>query len=282
MNHTKILLGLSLGLITVISSCKKENSATDSEEAILATYELTTDNSINDFMSEDDNDVLNEVAEDNGVLGNFAPDPLESNNFLACASVTITPQSGFPKTVVIRFDSTCTNSRGIVRKGIIRIVISDYLRAPGSTAVMTFDGYYVNGFKREGKVTWTNTSTATTRSWKRTIENGKITAPGGRYWLHESIREVAQIEGVSTPRNFLDDEFSITGNASVTNAQGVTRTATIVLPLHKRYTCRWIDKGRIKFQGPNHFAILDYGTGTCDNEAVISIDGRPPRTIILP
>jgi hypothetical protein len=282
MNHAKIILGLSLCFITLFSSCKKENSATDPEEAIVATYEISTDNAVNDFMTEDDNDVMSEAAEDNGILGNFAPDPLESNNFLACATVTVTPQSGFPKTMTIRFDSTCTTPRGIVRKGIIRIVFSDFLRNPGSTAIMTFDGYYVNGFKREGKITWTNTSTSTTRSWQRKVENGKITAPGGRYWLHESVKEVTQVAGVSTPRNFLDDEFSITGHSSVTNARGISRTATIVLPLHKKYTCRWIDKGRIKFQGPNHFAILDYGNGTCDNEAVISIDGRPPRTIILP
>ena len=80
----------------------------------------------------------------------------------------------------------------------------------------------------------------------------------------------------------MDDIFLITGNASVTNAAGARRTATILSALQKKYICRNIDKGSIKFQGPNHIAVLDYGNGECDNIATISINGRPSRTITLP
>ncbi len=282
MKPTKLLLALSLGLFTFFTSCKKESTpvTTDSDAVIEATFELSTDNATSDFMLEDDNDVLMEAAEDRNLLGNFAP-PIESHNFLACANVTVTPQNGFPKTILIRFDSTCVSPRGIVRKGVVRIVISDTLRRSGSTAVMTFENYFVNNFKREGTHTWTNTSLPGGKSWQRKIQGGKITAPNGRFWLHESIKDIVQTAGVSTP-GLLDDVFSVTGNASVTNAQGVTRTATIQLALQKKYICHNIDKGRIRFQGPNHFAILDYGDGACDRVATISINGRPPRTILLP
>ncbi len=282
MKPTKIILLASLSLITVFTSCKKETSVADSDAVIEETFTLTTDNSTADYFAEDDNDVLMEIAEEKNVLGNFAPEIIESNNILACATVTVNPQHGFPKTILIHFDSTCTNPNGIVRKGTVRIVISDSLRRSGATAVMTFENYYVNNFKREGTHTWTNTSPAGGKSWQRKIEGGKITAPSGRYWLHESIKDVVQTAGVATPRNFFDDVFSITGNASVTNANGASRTATILQALQKKYICRWIDKGRIKFQGPHHFAILDYGDGTCDRMATISVDGRPPRTILLP
>jgi hypothetical protein len=52
--------------------------------------------------------------------------------------------------------------------------------------------------------------------------------------------------------------------------------------LQKKVSCANIDSGRIRFEGPNHFAILDYGNGDCDRIAVISINGNPARTIILP
>lgn len=282
MKHSKILLASILAASVLYSSCKKEESTQDPEAVIETTFDAAADNSTAEFFIEDDNDVLMEAAQDNDFLGSYAPVVIESNNFLNCATVTVNPRIGFPKTILIRFDSTCTNPRGIVRKGIIRIVVSDLLRNPGATAVMTFDGYYVNNFHRQGKLTWTNTSNSTVKSWQRKVEDGKITAPNGRFWLHESIRDVVQTAGVSTPLNFFDDAFSITGNAKVTYANGASRTATITEPLQKKYACRWIDKGRVKFQGPNHFAILDYGNGDCDNKAMISINGHPPRQILLP
>ena len=282
MKPTKLLIAVSLGFFTFFVSCKKESSTNDSQTVVESTFELTTDNATADFLAEDDNDVLMEAAEDKGLLGSFAPQIIESNNFLACATVTVTPLTGFPKTILINFDSTCITPRGIRRSGAVRIVISDSLRRPGSTAVMTFENYYINYFKREGTHTFTNTSQPGIKSWQRKVEGGKITAPNGRFWLHQSIKDVVQTAGVSTPMNLFDDIFSITGNASITNAQGVTRTSTILLPLQKKYSCANIDKGRIRFDGPNHFAILDYGNGECDRVAVISIDGQPPRTILLP
>jgi hypothetical protein len=86
---------------------------------------------------------------------------------------------------------------------------------------------------------------------------------------------------VATTRNLRDDIFSITGQATVTNPGNITRTATILEALQKKYLCPFIDKGRVKFQGPNHFAVLDYGNGDCDRFATISIDGRVPRIITL-
>jgi hypothetical protein len=75
--------------------------------------------------------------------------------------------------------------------------------------------------------------------------------------------------------------FSITVNATVTNPAGINRTSTIIQALQKKYICPFIDKGRVKFQGPNHFAVLDYGNGDCDRFATMSIDGRAPRIITL-
>ena len=145
---------------------------------------------------------------------------------------------------------------------------------------MTFDNYYKNLYKVEGTYTWTNTSTAVTRSWKRKTENGKITAPDARYWLHSGMRYITQTAGVGTA-TITDDVFSITGDHTVANATGATRVITVLNALQKKVACANIDKGILKVQGPNHYATIDFGDGTCDNLALLSIDGRTPRTIIL-
>ncbi|RYY71334.1 MAG: hypothetical protein EOO13_03490 [Chitinophagaceae bacterium] len=279
MKPTNLVLIASLGIISLLSSCKKDDSTANTDTGVEATFELGTDNAVADYMTEEDNDVLMEVTADQNLQGNGFGPANQLDNLMPCATVTVSP-TGFPKTILISFDSTCTSPRGLVRKGKIRIVISDSIRRPGSKAVMTFENYYVNGFKREATSTWTNTSIPPVRSWERKVENGKITSPSGLFWLHTSIKNVTQTAGSSTA-NLLDDVFSIAGNGSVTNPVGITRTATITEPLQKKYSCANIDKGRIRFQGPNHFAVLDYGNGDCDRIATISIDGRPPRTIIL-
>jgi len=241
------------------------------------TFELSGNQAIADNLTQDADDVFMEIAQDNNVAGNFAPQPVE--NIIPCATITITPASGFPKTIVIDFGTSCTHN-GITRSGKINIVLTDSVRRPGSTATMTFTNYFVNLYKVEGTITWTNTSTPGTRSWTRNTQNGKITAPDGRYWLHNGTRYVVQTAGVNTA-TIIDDVFSITGNHSVTNAAGATRDCNVLEALQKKTACSNIDKGKLKVQGPNHYAVIDFGDGTCDNLATISIDGRAPRIIIL-
>ena len=279
MKLTNLFIFAVLGSVSLLSSCKKDET-TDSEATIETTVELSSNQATIDFMAQDANEVLMEAAEDNNLLGNFAP--VQTHNFLQCATVTVTPQTGFPKTIQILFDSTCTNAHNIHRSGIIRIVISDSLRHSGSTAIMTFENYFVNGFQWEGTHTFTNTSPVNGKSWQYKIAQGKLIAPNGLFWLHHSIRDVVQTAGLNTPFNLFDDIISITGNGSITNAENNERTVTITQPLQKKYSCANIDKGRIRFEGQHHFAILDYGDGECDRVAQISVNGHAPRTILLP
>jgi len=260
------------------NSCKKADSSSSDE--IETTFELSGDQAIADNLSEDANDMFMQAAVENNVAGgNFAPGSGTVDNFIPCATVTVTPVSGFPKTIVIDFGTACTFN-GITRSGKINIVITDSVRKPGSQATMTFTNYFVNLYKVEGTIVWTNTSTPGTRSWTRQTSNGKITAPDGKYWLHSGIKNVTQTAGVITP-TWTDDVFSITGNHTLTNSAGRTRTGTVLEALQKKTACANIDQGKLKVEGPSHYAIIDFGNGTCDNLATISIDGRPPRTIIL-
>jgi len=258
------------------NSCKK-NDETLSEE-FENTFQLSADQAVTNNLSQDAEDVFLEVAQDNNIAGNFAPEPV--NNIIPCATITITPTTGFPKTIVIDFGTSCTHN-GVTRSGKINVTLTDSVRKPGSQATMTFTNYFVNLYKIEGTYQWTNTSTANTRSWTRTTTGGKITAPDARYWLHEGTRNVTQTAGVGTA-TVIDDIFSITsGTHTVTNPANISRTCTVLEALQRKVACANIDKGKIKVQGPNHYATIDFGDGTCDNLATLSIDGRAPRTIVL-
>lgn len=270
-----------VAFVVALNSCKKNKDADEFE----TTFELSGDQAIADNLTQDANDVLNEAAIDKNLMGTNRPGGTGIANgttgILSCATLTVTPINGWPKNIVIDFGTGCTSPNGITRTGKINVTLSDSLRKSGSIAVITFDNYHVSGYKKEGTITWTNTSVPGGKSWNRKVENGKITAPNGNYWLHSGIMDIVQTAGVATPQDLLDDVYSITGNRTVTNAAGKTRTATVLTALQKKTICANIDKGTVKIQGPNHYAIIDFGDGTCDNLATLSIDGRTPRTITL-
>ena len=274
------MLGMA---VLSFTACKKSNdtTATDPNEEATS-VQMQKDGAVSDFVVEDANDLFNQAADDNNLNG-ARPDNSANTNIIPCATVTVTPLSGFPKDVIIDFGTGCTNPiTHVTRSGKIMIHITDSLRHTGSVSTMTFDNYYVNLFKHEGTITWTNTSVAPHRSWTRTVVNGKITAPDGRFWIHNATHSVEQVEGNATPHNPFDDAFSITGNSSTTNSNNITRTHTIITALHKRVICHNIDMGSVSIVGPHHTVLLDYGTGTCDNLATISVDGGAPQTIVLP
>jgi hypothetical protein len=279
-----LLIATTVLFMFGLTSCKKDNntSSSSSTSEISSTVELGNDNAISDNLNADAENVLTQAAIDNNFSGST---PLEISspmgNLPACATVPVSPTRGFPKSITIDFGTGYTSAFGIIRRGIPNITLSDSLRKSGSVAVMTFNNYYVGGFKKEGTITWTNNKADTTKSWTRKCENGKITAPNGKYWIHNGTQTVVQTSGNNPPGEIIDNVFSTTGTSTVTNAAGVTRTANITSALEKKVACDNINKGTVKIQGPVHYAVIDYGDGTCDRLATILIDGGNSVTILL-
>lgn len=281
MKTRNLVIATALIAFAGFTACKKEDNSTPITEEITTTVDLSTDQAISDNLTEDANDLFMEAATDNGLTGETPATPLETMGILGCATVTVTPLQGFPKTIVIDFGTGCISNNGVTRKGKINVVLSDSLRKSGSTAVMTFVGYSVNRFQKEGTITWTNISTPTAKGWQRKVDNGKITDSSGKYWLHTALKNVIQIAGYETRRNLLDDVFSITGTSTVTNSKGGTRTSTIISPLIKKTICENITQGTKEVKAPRFNAIIDFGNGECDRIATISINGNTPKTILL-
>ncbi len=284
MKTNRLLTAFAVILLAVsLLSCTKQNTFSTTSAEDETTFELSGNQAVADNLTEDANNIFMEAAANRNLLGsNFGSLPVITSNTLSCATVTVTPATGFPKIIVIDFGTTgCTSTNNIIRKGKINITLSDSVRRTGSKAVITFSNYTVNNFKKEGTITWANTSNSITKSWQRKVENGRVTAPGGRYWLHNGVRDVVQIAGTATPNTLLDDIFLITGNYSITNAAGKTRDCFITEALQKKSTCDNIGTGKLKVQGAAHNALINFGEGDCDKLATISIDGQEPRTIVL-
>jgi len=266
-----------IGSIILQTSCRKV--AANAQE-IETTFDLAGKEATGESLTEDVNNILTSATDSLGLSGNRE---YGAANYLpSCAVVTVT--GSFPnKMIMVDFGDSCRSVNGIVRSGIIHIMLTDSIRRPGSTATVTFENYKVNGYKKEGgSIVWQNVSNSPgTKSWRRLVNNVKITAPSGNYWTINSDKTITQISGLLTSSN-VDDVYMITGTGTVTNAAGESRTSVIIEAIQKKIACQWIDKGIVSYQSTNHTALLNFGEGACDNAATISIDGNTPRNITLP
>ncbi len=270
--NTKNIVSLLFAVTVVfcLGSCKKNTAVDSSDDTI---FDAASKHGTTEVLVQNDNDVLNSL--DNSFLEGKTIVANIDYGLPGCAIKTVS--GTFPHRVVtIDFGNVCTDSFNIQRKGIVHIQIDGYARRVGDSAIMTFDNYYVNGYHRQGKITWNCISrNSDSVVWTRRVDTGKITSPNGNYWLHSGSKTVVQ-KGVPSPT-----EYVITGAGSVTNSSGNTFVSQIISPLHKIVGCPRIVSGTINYIGTNHNALLDYGTGVCDSTATISIDGGSPRTITL-
>ncbi len=277
---TKNVLALAALSSCILLACTKNNIANINTVDQETTFELSTGQAVADNIAEDANSVFMEAAASRNLMGNNSQTILTTNS-VSCANISVTPANGFPKTITVDFGNGCTATNGTVRKGKLIVTLSDLVRKTGSTAQITFDNYFVNKFKKEGSITWINTSNATAKGWQRKVTDGKITAPDGKFWLHSGMRDAVQIAGAATPNTLLDDVFLITGNHTVTNAAGKTRNCFITAALEKKLACENISTGKLRVEGANQTAVIDFGNGDCDKLATVTVNGSSPRIITL-
>jgi hypothetical protein len=274
---------ITLAIICAITllSCKKQDVES---QALLAerelVFDLSTGQAMADDAAEDANNIFFEAVATKKLLHNNTTH-IATNNNLKGATITVTPITGFPKNILIDFGTNTTGIHGVTRSGSVNIMLTDYANNTGSVATISFKNYIVDGMKKEGTVTITNTSTNVAKSWTRKIENGKVSTKDGKFWLHNGERHSVQIAGVLTPYALIDDAFLITGNHTVTNTAGKTKRSSITQALQKNVACDNIVTGKLKIVGTNTIATVDFGTGDCDRTATITIMGSGTRTINL-
>jgi hypothetical protein len=289
INLSKVWAFIALFGTLIFASCKKENTTsiepiTNSPTEVAATVQATTE----DAQTEEQfDDVFNitasigtaEAGEDLGLGANVSGmDELGAINLNGrrCYTVTVVPNIPgiFPKTVTIDFGNGCLGRDGKYRKGKIVSIYTNRMLIPGAKISTTFLNYYVDSFKIEGTHITENTSTSNMQGWKVSVLEGKITNTNTDKWRKwNSLKNILQISGNGTPHYPLDDVYQITGGARGSNSAGHNWAAGIAQPLIKKFTCRWIVKGTVNLVRDSREALLDYGNGDCDNQAILYING---------
>ena len=304
------LAAIILVSLVVFGSCKKESSDEEKRQAEFASQASSEADAESD-------DIFNEVFDNvlgvnpdlgfggTGVFGQMNPGNTGGTGtarLTACPDVTITSTSGVPNTfpvrVVMDFGTGCVGRDGRTRSGKIITEYTNRLVFPGAVATTVFVDYTVDSIKVQGKHTITNQSEPISTApnlcirhkWKVVVENGKLTKPNGNYVEWRSTKTITQDQGMCTPYIHLDDIYKIDGSASGKVKRGnllIAWNSEITEPLIKKFSCRWLVKGTIRIVRLNlstsspWVATINYGNGTCDNKAMVTINGIP-HEITLP
>jgi hypothetical protein len=299
------LITASLFFALLVTGCKKENSNSlspaEEEEAARSSSESEARAEVV-F-----NDIFDNVVGVNsdvgyggtGVFGRGVNEGTAGRELdldsLACLTVTkvfLNAPALFPVKITLDFGASCTDiTHGHTRSGKVITVYTGRLIFPGSVATTTFENYVIDSIAVTGTFKITN-STATGSNQKQfaiDIIDGKLTKPNGDYHKITSHRVITQIEGNGTAIPG-DDIFRVTGEAHGRIKHGNLLfgwISEITEPLIKKFSCPWISKGTVKVRRETlpatspWVAVLNYGTGTCDFLATLTINGVP-QVIQLP
>jgi hypothetical protein len=255
----------------ILTSCKKEHA--DSNTSVATDY-FTAENESDKII-----DAVNSIAYDTKIADN-AGLPGDTNNILPSCSALQVGIVNRVITITISFDTTgcaCTGWDGRTRSGNIIATWTGNYHDVGSVITITTQNYFVNGVKYDYTETITNKglNTAGNLLYNVNVSSAVLTFSDSTKINWTSTRTREWVAGANTP-NTLDDEFSTTGSSQGIDRAGTPFTATITSPLVVKVGCGWVEKGILSIT-PTGFTTrtLDFGDGTCDSQATVTIDGIP-------
>jgi hypothetical protein len=201
---------------------------------------------------------------------------------LGCAIVT---KDTVLKKITIDFGTGCTGVNGRVRKGKILVSYTGRYRNAGSIITITSDNYYVDGNKVDIERTVTNNGTNGNGNYTFTIVSHRMVTHTNGNTSESHVNKVREwTEGSTTPGLFSDDVYKVTGTGTHTSQNGILYDVSTLTDLTRKVSCHQFTAGELKIirHGQrDRTAIINFGNGTCDGTALVTLDNGRTFTINL-
>lgn len=258
-----------------LGSCKKDSTKKEDDSTALS------DNATAEGESNRVIQAVNTAAYDNDVHRPAGTEEFDTI-FPSCATITI-DTSNSTRTITIDFGSApcqCLNWDGRYRQGKIIASWTGMYRDPGTVITISTQDYYqgalstqMNKFDYNKTVTNMGQNGNGNLHYAINVIQANITFYTGETFTWTSQRDNEWTEGETTWNPF-DDVYSITGSGSGIDRNGIPYSVTITNSLIVKLNCWWISQGTLEIEHGNlPTATLDYGDGTCNNKATITMNG---------
>jgi hypothetical protein len=262
----------------VLASCKKNDAVSPTQPNAQS---ARTTNMISTMQDESDNEIADAFSADLSTT--------------ACPMVTFDPSRDvYPHTKVVDYGTGCTDEFGVTRSGKRFVTqYADYRTAPAGAVinVVTFSNYYLNGVSISGSSRISVVTPAVPGPFTVRILESKTITDGSSTRSYVSTTDRMLVAGdVNSPKE--DKSYQIVSTAYGTEVIGdstmsVWKLTTVPSkPVYKQGDCLYRTKGAVKVTlnqgGVTTNEVLDYGDGTCDDQATLSIDGGAAEPVTLP
>ena len=263
---------ICLATLLAFQSCKKTETLTSEDQ------EIVEDNSHSEQISEDASKISDDayyassniLVRDNSSASAVLADTVKIIKNTSDSSITV----DFGTNGI-----TCRDGR--VRYGKVMFKFTNGFRNAGKSVTQTFDGYKVDDRTINNSSTRTVTYNGTNASGQHNwtiVANMSIAKANGKVVTWNSIRTRTMTAGASTPLNWTDDVYEISGGASGVTGNGTSYTLAINKNLLIRIGCKYIQDGVITMTRGSVSYSIDYGTPTssnnCDNQATFTMNGK--------
>jgi hypothetical protein len=192
---------------------------------------------------------------------------------LDCADVT---RDTVNQTITIDFGEGCEDRRGVVRSGKIQVVYNGTHREPGSYKIITFEDFVIDSIQVEGTRTATNVTDTTQEDgltvYETSLVGGKLTFADGTTITREANHTRTKYHGETRE----DSYATLTGSASGTLQDETDYNMEITTEILISGACglHVHVSGVKEFVAGETAVTIDFGDGTCDNLADVTINGE--------
>ncbi|WP_335966058.1 hypothetical protein [Galbibacter sp. PAP.153] len=258
---------------TLIISCNDDDSNGNpdgsSPEAITPA-EVQTSMEAEDVSGDIDNVVDFMVVADLGDTS-AKSDALASKGWLPDCYTISTEATSDSFITTLDFGEGCEMPDGKMLGGMLTL---SYLKETDSTShtrtsEVTFENFTVDSVTVNGMKTYQHTFSQEENPTSSVVTDITLTWEDDTSMAVSSEKTREWVKGFDNG-TWGDSAFLITGNASVTNREGVVFTSDISTPLRAELSCDHLVSGVIDFSKDDATAQLDYGDGTCDDKAMFT------------
>lgn len=276
---------ISLTSLFAFTACKSDDVQVTDDSVIATSADEAQMAKTSDEIT-NETDIYLSGLETSGYTSYNAVKGMEAKSIATYPTVTVDkPDSTrFPKVITIDFGTSgYVNQRGDTIMGKLTVTITGKMYVVNSSRTIEFTDFSINGNSVTGTktITFKGVNTSKNPYWNITADlSFRLKDGNTRTWKSDRIRE--RISTNNTPYVIWDDDYSLKGTASGTNVKG--KNYSIMIddnnPLILLGKFPYFVKGDMTVTVGTKTAVIDFGDGTKDNKATVTVNGVTKEIVL--
>lgn len=260
-----VLAGLLV--VSALASCQK-----DDKEASTKAENPSTESTEDIAMSMNIDEEITSYGQ-MGMEGSL--NSKKSSSASSCMTISLDTTGATTKFILDFGTTNCTGADGKQRRGQLILSVEDNPFDPGSVLSITSNGFALNDHEVTGSKAMTFMGLDANNDPYLTLVTAlSIQRPDGKTIVWNSNQTRTWTDGFATldPN---DNAAEVTGTANGLTADSIAYNINVLTPLRAEATCGYLVSGSFKLSSPVFTdRIFDYGNGTCDNVATVTVNGN--------